>query len=183
MATRMTIGTIECIPEWHLTSLDERNIADLLDDAFGAGVFNGRSFHKQRHHLRLIVRDGHHIIGHMALQYRAARLNDRLFDYIGLAEVATASNYRGQGIASQMLRAAIDKAHGTLADFMILFGTAKLYSAAGFVAYSNKLVSAEMSDCRTTAILNETAETLMVKPLGVQEWDSEATLDLLGPVF
>ncbi len=56
---------IERIPEWSLTADDDAAIAALLARSFDTD-FGGRSFYSQHHHLRLVLRDGPQIIGHIA---------------------------------------------------------------------------------------------------------------------
>jgi len=96
---------IEKIPEWDLSSQDDAEIAALLARCFPTD-FGGRSYFIQHHHLRLVVRQPQ-IIGHMALVLRSVQLGDRLVSIAGLAEVATDPAHRGQGIAAQLLQAAI----------------------------------------------------------------------------
>ena len=99
---------IDRIDELRLHSADEAQITTLLTRAFGE-EFGGNSFHQQRHHVRLVVRQPH-IIGHMALTYRAIRADGQMLDIIGLAEVATDPDHRGRGIAGALLQAAISEA-------------------------------------------------------------------------
>ena len=99
---------IDRIDELRLHSADEAQITTLLTRAFGE-EFGGNSFHQQRHHVRLVVRQPH-IIGHMALTYRAIRADGHMLDIIGLAEVATDPDHRGRGIAGALLQAAISEA-------------------------------------------------------------------------
>ena len=98
--------TPEAIPEIELGPADEAMIADLLMRAFGPD-FDGRSYYKQRPHLRLVIRDEGRIVGHMALVMRDIRLGERLCPIAGLAEVATDPERRGAGIASALLPEAI----------------------------------------------------------------------------
>ncbi|MBL4813339.1 MAG: GNAT family N-acetyltransferase [Rhodobacteraceae bacterium] len=112
---------IEHIEEMRLTHADEQSINALINSAFGPH-YGPRSFHGQRHHMRLIIRDPH-IIGHMALCYRAIRLDGRLINVIGLAEVATDPGRRGEGIAARLLQAAIAESKASQAAFILLFGS------------------------------------------------------------
>lgn len=172
---------IERIPEWALTVADDRQIADLLARCFDTD-FGGRSFFQTRQHLRLVHRQGP-IVSHMALQFRAMRLGQRLITVAGLADVATDPGFRGQGLASGMLRAALAEAKASPAEFFLLFGTAKLYHAAGFKAVHNPMIWAEMQGAVTGTIHRAPAESLLVLPLREAGWDATATLDLLGNLF
>ena len=172
---------IERIPEWALTEADDRQIADLLARCFKTD-FGGRSFFDNRQHLRLVYRQSR-IVGHMALQFRAMRLGERSVTIAGLADVATDPEFRGQGIAGQLLQVAIAEASGSLAEFFLLFGTAGLYQAAGFRRVQNPTIWVDMRGSVTREIHRSPSEDLMVLPLRDTVWDGNATLDLLGNVF
>ena len=176
------MSRIERIEEMRLTPEDEQGIVTLLHRAFGTD-FDGRSYYKQRHHLRLVWRDDGRIIGHMALCMRDVRLADRLTPIIGLAEVATDPDHRGRGIASALMVAAIEEAKASLAEFFLLFGDQPLYAASGFVPQANPYIAIGMDGARTGQVESRAAEALMVLPLRGGTWDGAATLDLLGPVF
>lgn len=173
---------VEPIPEWSLSFADDRQIAALLSRCFETD-FGDRSFFMQRPHLRLVLRDGDRIIGHMALAFRSVRLGDRLIPVVGLCDVATASEYRGKGLASTLLQAAIAQARQSPAEFFMLFGVAGLYGAAGFQSAANPLIFVDMQGARTGAIKHELALSLMVLSLNDKIWDQSAPLDMLGSLF
>lgn len=173
---------IERIEEMRLTPAIEAEIADLLVAAFGED-FGGRSFHKQRHHLRLIARDGTRMVSHMALCYRAIRLGGDLHDMVGLAEVSTAPDRRGEGIAACLLGRAIEEARESTAPFFALFGVAGLYAGHGFRTVHNPLRWVGMDDARTSRIFAREAEDLMILELRDVPWDEGVEVDLLGPLF
>ncbi|SLN63334.1 GNAT family N-acetyltransferase [Roseisalinus antarcticus] len=172
---------IDRIEETRLSGGDEAAIISLLGRSFGTD-FGGRSFYMQRHHVRLVLRDPQ-IVGHMALSLRAIRLGDALVDIVGLAEVATDPDRRGEGIATRLMDAAIAEARATGADFFVLFGDQPLYAASGFVARSNTLRFVELDGARTGQVQEAKRGGLMVLPLGVVAWDSDAPVDLLGHLF
>ena len=172
---------IDRTEETRLGPEDEAAIASLLADSFGTD-FGGRSFFMQRHHVRLVARDPG-IVGHMALCLRAIRLGDSLVDIIGLAEVATAPDRRGEGIASRLMSTAIAEARQTCAEFFVLFGDQPLYAASGFIPQRNVLRYVDMEGGRTGAVHMGRKGGLMVLPLGTKRWDPEAELDMLGAVF
>lgn len=173
---------VERIPEWALTTADEASLVELLARAFDTD-YGGRSFFQQRHHLRLVIREDNAVVGHMALLWRAVRLEGRLVTVAGLAEVATDPERRGKGIATTLLKAAIAEARVSPAEFLLLFGTAPLYAGAGFHKAGNRLIHLGLRDAVTGALHREPAETLMVLPLRGGAWDETAELDLLGHIF
>jgi predicted N-acetyltransferase YhbS len=174
--------SIELIPEWQLTNEDDAAIAALLARCFDTD-FGGRSYFKQRHHFRLVRREAGHIIGHMAVCFRAVRLGGNLIDIAGLAEVSCDPDHRGAGIATDLLHRAIAEAKANSAQFFLLFGTAGLYGAAGFQPAHNPTTYVDLHGARTGAVKSEPAETLRVLALRGNAWDVAAPLDLLGTLF
>jgi predicted N-acetyltransferase YhbS len=172
---------IETIPETRLTRAEDAEIAALLARCFDTD-FGGRSFFQQRHHLRIVARDPA-LIGHMAMTFRAIRIGGLLTDVVGLAEVATDPGHRGKGTASTLLQAAIAEAKCCTAEFLLLFGTAGLYAAAGFQPVHNPLTWIDLTGARMGAVRSERADTLMVLPLRDRPWDPAAPLDMLGNLF
>lgn len=173
---------IDRIEEIRLTPELDREIAALLLTAFDT-EFGGNSFYKQRHHVRLTARDAGRLIGHMALCFRAIRIGDEIVDIVGLGEVSTATDRRGEGIASTLLEHAIAEARGTKAPFFVLFGTARLYPAAGFRSVRNPLRFVRVEGCRTMDVRDEPSQDMMVLELGERTWPEGQPVDLLGPVF
>ncbi len=173
---------IERIDEIDLTPADEARINTLLVRAFEEG-FDDRSFHQQRHHLRLILRAGDDIIGHMALCYRSIRLGEELVRIMGLAEVATDPDHRGKGIASEMMTHAIAAARDSQATYFALFGTQPLYAGRGFVAVPNPVKHTALYGAWTGEVQVDDRGFLMVMPLRDKPWDDTAPVDLLGFSF
>lgn len=173
--------TPERIEELRLTAPDEAAIASLLGRCFGTD-FGGRSCFMQRHHVRLVLRDPG-IVGHIGLTFRHIRQGDRLIPILGVADVATDPDRRGQGIAARLLQAVIAEGRASPADFILLFGTAGLYAAAGFRSVTNPLRAVDMTDAITRGIAEGPSEPLMILPLRQQVWDGYAPLDMLGHLF
>jgi predicted N-acetyltransferase YhbS len=172
---------IEEVPEWHLSARDEAEIAALLARCFDTD-FGGRSYFIQRHHLRLIVRQ-QTIVGHMALLLRSVQLGERRLTVAGLADVATDPTLRGQGIASHLLQKAIAAAKASPAEYLLLFGQAGLYAAAGFQNAPNPLAHHVTKANRVARVTGKADHALMALPLRDTPWPDAALLDLLGPVF
>lgn len=172
---------IDRIEETRLTAVDEAGIARLLARAFDTD-FGGRSYYQQRHHVRLVARDPQ-IVGHMALAYRDIRMGEALVPVMGLAEVATDPDRRGEGIATRLMQAAIAEARATPAAFFLLFGDQPLYAASGFTRQSNHKTWIAMTDARMGAVSTGPSTHLMVLSLRDMVWDPDAHIDFLGPLF
>lgn len=151
-------------------------------DAVLLPILMGGVFFETRQHMRLVHRQGP-LVAHMALQFRAMRLGGRLINVAGVADVATDPDCRGLGIGGKMLAAALEEARASLAEYILLFGTAGLYRAAGFRQARNPLIWVEMRGAVTSGIRRAPAESLMVLPLREKEWEESAELDVLGNFF
>lgn len=174
--------TPERIEEMRLSAEDRAGIARLMTRAFGTD-FGGRDYYKQRHHLRLIIRDQGGIVGHMAICLRSIRSGDKRIDIVGLAEVATDPDHQGKGIASCLMQEALVEADQSPADFFLLFGDRPLYAAHGFEPQPNPLRFLDIAEGRSTQVTTASDHALMVRPLRGTSWDAEAPVDLLGPEF
>lgn len=175
---------IEDIHEIDLTSEQDHEIAELLARAFGADAgYGGKSFYKQRHHLRLLARLDGELIGHYALAYRWMRMGETRVQIVGIGEVATDPGHRGKGVATALMRAAQDRARRSLAKFIVLFGVRPIYEGMGFVAKDNIVRHMGIENDHSTEILEERDTHLKVFQLRDTEWDDAALIDLLGPSF
>ncbi len=177
---------IEQISELSLTADDDRQIGVLLEKAFGGksgSGFGGRSYYKQRHHLRILVRDQEKVLGHIALLFRVIRVDKTFVPVVGLAEVATHPAHAGQGIASALLKRAIAHSQDSLANFIVLFGDHPIYAKHGFQSMKNPLRYVVMGGGQTNDIVTRIEDTLMVLPLKGVIWDTEAKVDLMGYLF
>ena len=174
---------IERIPEARLGPGDEAEIAALIETCFTASDFGGRSFYQNRPHLRVVARNGARIVGHMGLFLRAVRLEDALVDVAGIGDVAVHPDARGRRLATAMLEAAVEEARAGPAAFLLLFGTRRLYAAAGFEKAPNRVTVTQMERVRTGPVETWEAQALMVKPLRDVAWDPAAPVDLLGFPF
>ena len=175
---------IDAIAELDLTQADDARIGALLDRAFGADAgYRGRSYHKQRHHLRLMAYDGGTLLGHLALLFRVIAMGDRAVPIIGIAEVATDPAHRGKGIATALLQAAIARSRATTAEFILLFGDRPIYAGMGFLPRTCTIRYLGMESGASTQIHTRVEPATRVLPLRETAWDDAALIDLAGPIF
>ncbi|SFS19121.1 GNAT family N-acetyltransferase [Yoonia litorea] len=177
---------IENRDELSLTRAEDDEIAGLLSAAFGQNGdddFGGRSFYKQRHHLRVLGRSDGRLIGHIAICFRVINVAGTLVPVTGLAEVATHPDHGGQGIAGQLLKHTIALLRQTQAAFVLLFGDHPVYARNGFRAVTNTLRYTKIEDSRTESVVSAPTRYLQVLPLTDQAWDDQADVDLLGHLF
>ena len=173
---------IERIEELQLSKSDDAAIATLLGGAFETD-FGQRSFFQQRHHLRLLMREKETVIGHMAISIRAIRMGNTVLTVAGLGDVATDINYRGQGIATQLMHRAIQEVKSSQCAFFLLFGNRPLYAASGFKPVANKVRYTSLIGVKTGEVVEISDSGLMVMPLGSALWDETAVIDLAGHAF
>ena len=177
---------IETRDELYLTPHEDAEIAVLLAAAFGQegdDGFDGRSYYKQRHHLRVLGRIEGKLVGHIALCFRAIRIGDELVPIIGLAEVATLPDLGGQGIASRLLKQSIAVSRQTQARFMLLFGDHPVYAKHGFDSVTNTLRYTVIENGRSEEVVSAPTRYLRTLPLTDRPWDDLADVDLLGHLF
>ncbi|WP_108814019.1 GNAT family N-acetyltransferase [Loktanella sp. Alg231-35] len=177
---------IKTIHEIQLTKDDDAAIGALLSRAFGQigdDDFEGRSYYKQRHHLRVLGWEGDHLIGHIALNFRMVTLGDETLPIIGLAEVATHPDHGGKGVASALLEETIKLALDAQATFILLFGDHPIYTRRGFLPAQNELRYVGIEDGHINTVITQVTKHLKVMALRDQSWDDTAKLDLLGHIF
>jgi predicted N-acetyltransferase YhbS len=174
--------SLERIEELRLSPDNEVEIAALLALCFDTD-FGGRTAFRQRHHVRYLWREGGQLAGHVALTFRHVRQGTKVIPVTGLAEVATHPDHRGQGIARRLLDVAVDDSRASVAQFVILLGTAPLYAGMGFQPARNMIRYVDMTDAQTHGVEREMARELMVLPIAGRPWDSVTMVDLLGHLF
>jgi predicted N-acetyltransferase YhbS len=175
--------TAEAIPEHLLTKTDDDAIARHLARCFTTD-FGGRSFFQTRHSWRHLIRNDGRVVAHLAVQLRAVRLGENLLTIAGIADVATDPDHRGQGHAATLLQAALATARQSPARHVLLFGTAKLYPAAGFRPIRNPLTYIDLTGARSGPLHRDRPEDhLQVLDLSTTPWDESKHLDLLGGLF
>ncbi len=172
---------IEEVPEHRLVAKDDAEIAALLKTSFPTD-FGGRSFFKQRPHLRLVWREDR-ILGHVALFFRAIRVGDTLVDVIGVGDVAALPEARGKGIATLLMDRSVAIGQDSQAEFLLLFGARSLYDRAGFRPVINPYLHVQMEGARTGEIERRTSQFLKVRPLREADWREGVEIDFLGHLF
>lgn len=112
----------------------------LLDDRFGPARRNRTAYRLRDNvapdaQLSFVARDGDSLVGSVQcwpLQLRG--VTGRLAPLILLGPVATAADRQGEGIASQLMAAALTAADATGAPPVLLIGDAPFYGRFGFSA-------------------------------------------------
>lgn len=173
---------IQAIAELDLCAAVDAEIAALLATAFDT-EFGGRSYFRQRHHLRLIARVDGRLAGHVALTYRVIQMNDLLIPVLGLAEVATDPAFRGQGVARALIANALTIATKSDASFALLFGDPAHYSRYGFQTAKNQLRHFDLEHGTSLAVKTVTDPGFMVAKTGDIVWDDQTEVDLMGHMF
>ena len=157
-------------------------LTDLLERAF-PGMFEGRTFFKQQPHGRLLAFSGTRLVGHVAYDLRVITVGGAPFEILGIIDLCVASDKRGTGIGSALMRAVLKSGQGR--DFAVLCTeNPEFYRTLGFTnvspaptrwfaiesLQSHSVIERDLSDC------------LMIKPLGRRVWPA-GKIDLLGYLF
>lgn len=172
----------EQVDEIRLSADQDKAIAKLIADTYRAD-FRGHSFCHQRHHVRFLAWHDNELVAHLAVLFRSIRIADEQVDIMGIAEVATAKSARKRGIASTLVRQALDVARESTAEFVLLFGTENIYSAAGFQSKQNPMKAISLNHGSSGDCYTVESEPLMVAAVSSMTWDNQAEIDLLGSIF
>ena len=90
-----------------------------------------RLFHKDNRDNLFVFIDGERVVSHVGMVERKARIPGCGLHVACMGAVATYEDYRGRGLASQLVRAALDKARADGVDVMLISGDRTLYRRIG----------------------------------------------------
>ncbi len=162
----------------------EAQIASLLAACFPDGGHNGRTYFKQMHHFRLLLKDGTELIGHIGLDYRVMALGGKPVKVMGLIDVAVSPSHQGKGIGTQMLKQvdALMEPYLENIDFMYLVAEKhRFYENCGYQLVKQQVKWLAIDQHINYGIKEEYIDDcIMVKPTGDMVWDESLVLDLLG---
>lgn len=143
-----------------------------------------RSYFKQLPHFRYLAYENQLLVGQMGVDHRVVSVGHSIFSIFGVIDLCVSRDYRGNGIATEMLKrlSALAKEKGI--DFLFLVADDhRLYVRHGFRLISPYLAWLRIDDHRNYGVGFERIENqLMIKQIGEQVWPDEP-VDLLGYLF
>lgn len=173
------------INEYELSDSQRSQILSLLKDCF-PGYFEERIFFKQMSRERILAYSDGLLIGHLGLEYRAIKIGDQLASIFGVVDLCVKEENRGQGVATELLRAVEEKAVANDINFCLLFADEhKLYQNFGYTLLENDCIWFGIDECKSIGLIKERlTDCMMAKKIsGDIPWDEIHTVDLLGHLF
>ncbi|MCR9101146.1 MAG: GNAT family N-acetyltransferase [bacterium] len=173
---------LERVEEFALTSLQHQHIQQLLKTAFPG--YPDRTFYRQLPDFRYIGYQDERLMAHMAVEHRLLHNAGQVYPVFGVMDLCVDPLFQRRRIASHLLDqlTALGKAHQI--DFLVLIASQhQLYLDNGFRLVSNPCVWMMISGDQSMGLTRRSVKhSLMVKPLGDQQW-KEGLVDFLGPIF
>jgi ribosomal protein S18 acetylase RimI-like enzyme len=144
-----------------------------------------RSYYKQLPHFRYLTYDNDFLIGHMGVDHRVISVGDSIFKIFGVIDLCVLPNYRGQGIATQLLTLLSTLAEEKAIDFLLLVADSdKLYTKNGFSYISSYCSFLRIHEHKNYGVALEKIDNdFMIKPIGTKTWNQSELMDLLGYRF
>ena len=168
--------------ELDLSPKDHEELSEHIGAAFAENSASpgDRSFFFQPPHMRIICRIGDDLAGHLAIYLRTVRVGEQNTQTAAIGDVSVAKAYRRKGIASQLVKEALEIAEDIELDFVWLAGDEQLYFDAGFFSAENEVTRISWDTGQT--ITNKTHD-MLVHDLDGWDWDQDASVNLLGPML
>ncbi|NRA63953.1 MAG: GNAT family N-acetyltransferase [Pseudobacteriovorax sp.] len=169
--------------EYELSKIQREDLQILLRESF-PDFLNQRIYYKQLPHFRLLAYDNETLVGQVGVDHRVIRIGSSIRRIFGIIDLCTKSEYRGQGIARDLLQKLEGMAQNSGIDCLILFADdQRIYKSFGFNSYDNKLQWLAINEHQSLSVKQESlGEYFMVKVLGANPWNSD-DVDLLGYMF
>ena len=143
-----------------------------------------RSYFKQLPHFRYLIFTDNTLIAQVGIDHRVIRVGDNVFSIFGIIDLCVKSEYRRQGIGSNLLSILTELAIANSIDFLFLVSHRdSFYLNNGFKAVSQECTWLGIEEHQNCGILVETIEeNFMIKQTSDRIWLNEP-IDLLGYMF
>ena len=169
-------------PEYELQPEEKDGIEAILSTSF-SDFYRHREYFKQKPPFRILARIDDKIVGQIGVEYRVVNLSGRPLKIFGLIDVGVLPEYRGKGIAGNMLGHVESIAMETDIDFILLFADdSRLYDRCGYQKAGIICKWLKINEHKIIGIGEEFIDELMIKATGNAKWHGDH-LDLMGYVF
>jgi len=171
------------IEEYKIQDKKHAQIRTLLERSFSEYP-EGRSYYQQVPTFRYLVSDKKRLIGHMAVDYRAINLAEKVCTIFGIGDFCVDPDFQSKNIASHLMEMVELEAKKNGIDFLVLIA-----QDHGF--YKKKGFKLQENTCRWLIITNQKtlgvghrniSESLMIKEMGKKKWQP-GLVDFMGTIF
>lgn len=169
--------------ETDLCAEDRRAISVLLRASFPEYP-EERIYFPQPPHTRLLHWEGRELTGHLGIVIRDIRVGGNAFQVMGVADLCTAADRVGEGVATRLLEQMETLARSCSIPFLMAMAlTSGLFSKVGFRPIDVRCTWLAYLNGRSLGLFHRTPPSgLMVKSVGAVDWP-EGDVDLMGPLF
>ncbi len=170
------------IPEMELSTKDEQELTQLLQDLFIG--FPQRSQFVQVPHFRVLAKIKGQIVGHISVTQRLVRQNENVIKIFFISDVCVKEDYMGLGLASKLLSMVADKAKKNNIPFLFAVAPDKsLYLKNDFKEIKNNGNWLMIRESNSIGLMRSPLPShFMVAQLGKEKLN-EAAIDFLGPLI
>ncbi len=142
-------------------------------------IFTKQRYYKESPQYRWYIEDDSMIAAHMAIHEKEITINSDNILIGGVAEVCVHPNYRGKGLAKELLKASEEFIIEKGFKFSVLFGDSKVYSSSGYKQINNKI---KYIDHISGEWITEINKDIMIKNVSDIKWP-DGLVNLNGPTF
>ena len=175
--------TIERYSEFDIDADLDKRIQQLRNACFPEHSVP-RSFYKQRPHFRLLTQGDDALLAHVGLDYRMVSVAAQPLSILGIIDLCVLPSARGQGLASQLIKAVIELGRSRSIDFLMLAADDhRLYQQHGFEIVSAYCTWLRIDQFKNYGVaVEKLSDVIMVRPLSSKTWP-EGPIDMLGYLF
>lgn len=142
-------------------------------------IFTKQRYYKETPQYRWYVESDSIIVAHIAMHKKKITINSDEILIGGIAEVCVHPNYRGKGLAKELLRASEIFMTENWYKFSVLFGDPNVYGSSGYKQIDNRI---KYIDHISGKWITEINSDIMIKKISDTEWP-DGLVNLNGPTF
>lgn len=175
-------SVLKVIAELDVEHSVKEDIQELRNSCFPEYSFD-RSYYKQLPHYRVVEYKDAQLIGYMGLDYRVVSVNGLPFKTLGVIDLCVSSDFRGKGLASEMLASLSSYAECRDVDFLMsIADDAKIYASNGFSPVNSYNSWLRIDEHKNYGVAVECIDDLYIKQVGQLKWPV-GHVDWLGYMF
>ncbi len=173
--------------EFEINEATSKAINALLQKNFTEVDYHGRDYFKQLPHYRILAKIEEELVGQLAIDYRAMKLNGRPITVFGVIDLCVDPTQQGKGIGTKLLLEFEKLAQQNKAkiDFLFLVtDEPAYYERLGYTAKKLTVTWLKIDQHNNYGLGTEKIDdaAFMVKAIGNKTWD-DGELDMLGYMY